>query len=115
MLAKENWKISRLVPLVLLGGLGLWFALSGRAHFKLGGSDFSESAERRAIPVDARGLDAVAIGCALLALGILGMAQGTRDATRIPIFWTGATLLLATIAYGIVNVVRAVVALVQNH
>jgi hypothetical protein len=56
------------------------------------------------IHVDAHGLDAVAIGSVFLALGIINIALGMRTQRRIPVFWCGAGLLLATAVYGLARV-----------
>lgn len=56
--------------------------------------------------MDAKGADAVAIGCVFIALGVLNLSLGIRDRRRIPVFWTGAALLAATFLYGLVQLVR---------
>lgn len=93
----------RLVGSVVLWAVGLGFALARHAKFTLGGSRF-----RRGMPVDATGLDAIAIGCFFLALGILNLALGIRGPRRIPVFWAGAGLFLARVLYGIVQAAMAV-------
>lgn len=96
---------------VLLCGLGLWFALSGRAKFMLGGNPDSMVRNNHVIYVDARGIDAVAIGCFFIALGIVNLALGIADRRRIPVFWAGAGLMMATFVYWIGEAVLAVVQL----
>lgn len=80
----------------LLTGVGLWYAVTGRAKFALGGDEYG----RRAIAVDARGLDAVAIGCFFIGLGIVNLALAVAGNRRIPVFWTGAGLMIAAALYG---------------
>jgi hypothetical protein len=92
----------RLIGTILLSGLGLWFAISGHARFGLGG-DPDDSFKRDAvIHVNARGLDAVAIGVFFIGLGVVNLALGIRDRRRIATFWTGAALLCLTAVYGAV-------------
>jgi len=84
----------------VLCAIGLTIALLGHAKFTLGGNRLSG---RGSVFVDARGLDAVVIGCVAIALGIINLAIGIRSQRRIPVFWTGAVLLMATAVYGIVR------------
>jgi hypothetical protein len=101
--------IAYLIGTALLCGLGLWFAVTGRARFALGGDQDSPARRNGVIHVDARGADAVAVGGFFVALGILNLAQGIRSRRRIPVFWTGAGLLCAAVLYGAVQAVLAVV------
>lgn len=59
--------------------------------------------------VDAAGLDAIAIGAVFIALGIINLSIGIRDRRRIPVFWTGAALFLATLLYGAVRAVQEMI------
>jgi hypothetical protein len=90
---------------LLFFALGAWCALSGRAKFTLGGDDYSN---RHPIYVDAHGMDAAAIGSALVGLGLVNLALGVRGRARLRVFWAGAAVLGATLLYGISNVVRDV-------
>jgi hypothetical protein len=100
---------TRLVGTIFLCVLGLWFALTGHAKFGLGGDPDSQYKNNHVIHVDARGADAVAIGCFFIALGVVNLALGIRDRRRIPVFWAGAGLMMATFLYAIVLMVLAVV------
>src|ERR1041384_5639796 len=97
---------ARLIGTILLCGLGLWFALSGRAKFSLGGDPDSPHNQKHVIPVNAAGLDAIAIGTFIIGLGVINLALGIRGPRRIPVFWIGAALFLAAVLYGIVLAVR---------
>ena len=85
----------------MLCAIGLWIAIAQHAKFTLGGDDYGN---KKPIHVDAHGLDAMAIGFAIIAVGIVNLALAIRSHRRIPVFWTGAGLLMATAAYGIVKV-----------
>ena len=91
--------------LLVLGG---WYAFSREARFQIGGDDLSN---RHPIRVDAHGLDAVVIGCVFVGVAFVNLAIGVRGRLRRAVFWAGATLLLAAVLYGAVNVVRAIVGL----
>jgi len=95
----------RLIGSVLLFAVGAWFALRGEARFTLGGDDYGN---RNPIHVDAHGLDAVAIGCVFLGLGLVNLALGIRGRARLAVFWAGVALLGAALADGLVNVAREV-------
>jgi len=95
---------ARLVGSVILWSIGAWYAITRHANFMFGGRR-----GRRGIPVDAHGLDAFAIGCLFISLGIINLALGIRGPRRIPVFWAGAGLFLACVSYGIVLAVIAVV------
>jgi len=84
----------------VLCAIGLWIALSGHANFTLGGRRLSGSGS---VFVDAHGLDAVVIGLVPIALGVINLAIGIRSRRRIPVFWTGAVLLMGTALYGLVR------------
>ena len=92
---------ARLIGTLVCCAIGLWIALSGHANFTLGGNRLSG---RGSIFVDATGFDAVVIGCVAIAFGIINLSIGFRDRRRIPVFWTGAVLLMSTALYGIVRV-----------
>ena len=47
------------------------------------------------------GLDAIAIGTAVIGLGVINLALGIRSRRRIPVFWVGAALFLLPIVYGL--------------
>lgn len=96
----------RLVGSVVLWSIGLWFTITQHAKFTLGGRR-----SRPGMPVDAHGLDAIAIGCFFLALGIINLALGIRGPRRIPVFWAGAALFIASVLYGLVNAGLAVASL----
>jgi hypothetical protein len=96
---------ARLMGTILLCALGLWFAISGKAHFKLGGDPDSIYKSNQVVHVDAHGADAVAIGLFAISLGIINLALGVRDRRRIPIFWTGAGLFILTALYGVARFV----------
>jgi len=100
---------ARLVGTTLLCGVGLWFAVTGRAKFALGGDADSSVRRHAVVHVDAAGLDAVAIGAVFVALGIINLSLGIRSRRRILVFWAGAALLAATIVYGAVHVVLTMV------
>jgi hypothetical protein len=91
----------RLVGSLLFFGLGAWYAVSGEARFQLGGDDLSN---RKAIHVNAHGMDAVAIGCVFVAAGLVNLALGLRGPARLRVFWAGVALLGAAVLYGLVNV-----------
>lgn len=93
---------------IIFCALGSWAIIGQRAKFNLGGDDNSS---RRAIHVDAHGVDAIAIGVFVFGAGIVNLAAGLRDHRRIPIFWTGAALMAIPVVYGIVLAVQAVVSL----
>jgi len=95
----------RLIGTILLCGLGLWFALTGRARFALGGDADNTFKRNAVIHVNARGVDAVAIGVFFIGLGVVNLALGIRDRRRIAVFWTGAALLCLTAVYGAVEVI----------
>jgi hypothetical protein len=105
---------ARLAFTVLLCGLGLWFALTGHAKFMFGGDPDAALKRPGVIHVDAKGADAVAIGAFFIALGIVNLALGIRDRRRIPVFWAGAGLMIATFLYGIAQTVLAVVTFFRN-
>ena len=102
---------ARLLGTIPLCALGLWFAITRQTGFLLGGDPSSSLKSNGVMHVNATGLDAVAIGCFFIALGIINLALGVRGPRRIPVFWTGAGLMLATFAYGIVQAVLAVAGL----
>lgn len=94
---------------VLLCGLGLYFAITQEAAFMLGGDDLSEGEH-----IDAAGWDAVAIGVFFIALGILNLALAIRGSRRIPVFWTGAGLLLASLLYGLLKALLGIASLFES-
>jgi hypothetical protein len=105
---------ARVVGTVILCAIGLWIVLSGRAKFTVGGDPDSPTNTRHPIYVNAHGLDAMVIGCVPIALGIINLALAVRGPRRIPVFWTGAGLLIATILYGLWQAVMAVVSLIRQ-
>jgi hypothetical protein len=102
---------ARLIATLFLSALGLWFAITPWADFLLGGNIRRPYKRNRVIFVDATGWDAVAIGCVFIALGIINLALGIRGPRRIPVFWVGAGLLIATILYGAAKAVIAIASL----
>jgi hypothetical protein len=94
----------RLVGSVLLFALGAWFVITQEAKFTLGGDRDSVWESRRGSSVDAKGLDAVAIGSAVIGLGVVNLALGIRSQRRIPVFWLGTAILGAAALYGIAHV-----------
>ena len=106
--------VARVIGTILLCAIGLWLAVTQRAKFGLGGDPDSHYKYNQVMHVDAKGLDAIAIGTFFVALGIINLALGIRDRRRIPVFWTGAGLFLATLAYGVVLIVVAVITLVRS-
>lgn len=94
----------RLAFTLLFFAFGGWYAVTREARFDIGGDDNSS---RRAIHVDAHGMDAVVVGAVFVALGLLNLALGIPGETRIPVFWSGAGLLAATVLYGLVGLVRS--------
>ena len=100
---------ARVIGTVLLCGIGLWIAIAQHAKFMLGGDPQSTFKRDRVVHVNATGLDAVAIGAVFIALGIINLSIGIRDRRRIPVFWTGAVLFLATVLYGAVQMVRSMI------
>ena len=97
---------ARLIGTTLLCALGIWCAIGGRAHFQLGGDEYGKSPP---IYVDARGIDAFAIGCLFISLGIINLAVGIGGPRRIPVFWTGAGVFIAVLLYGAWKVVADVI------
>ncbi len=95
----------------ILCGLGIWCIAAQRAKFDIGGDDNSS---RRAIHVDAEGVDAIAIGAFVFGVGIVNLAAGMRSHRRIPIFWTGAAIMAASAIYGMVLAVRSVMEVVRG-
>src|SRR5262245_32746930 len=91
----------RLLGSLFLFALGAWFVVTERATFRFGGRDNPTSASQVGIPVDASGLDAVAIGTAIIGLGVINLALGIRSRRRILVFWVGAALFLLPILYGL--------------
>lgn len=106
--------VARVIGTVLLCAIGLWFAVTQRAKFGLGGNPDSQYKYNKVLHVDANGLDAIAIGIFFVSLGVINLALGIHDRRRIPVFWTGAGLFLATLAYGVVLIVIAVVSFVRS-
>ena len=90
----------RLLGSLVLFGLGGWFVVTQEASFRLGGTD-GGTGTRRGTFVDATGLDATAIGCLIIGLGVINLALGIRSGRRIPVFWVGAVLFLAPVLYGL--------------
>ena len=100
-LTKNNPNFNaRAIGTVVLCAIGVWIAVSSHAKFTLGGNELYN---RGAVDVDAHGLDAVVIGCVAIVLGIINLAIGIHSQRRIPVFWTGAGLLMATAVYGLVR------------
>lgn len=91
----------RLVGSLFLFAVGGWFVITRHANFRLGGKRDPTSALQRGTLVDAAGLDAIAIGCAVIGLGVINLALGIRSRRRIPIFWAGAALFVLPILYGL--------------
>jgi len=87
----------------------LWFAITQKTGFMFGGDPDSQYKRSAVMYVDATGTDAIVIGCFFIALGIVNAALGVRGKRRIPVFWTGAGLMIATFVYGLVQIVLAVV------
>lgn len=85
---------------LFLFALGGWFVITQSATFRLGGKR-NPTMSQRGISVDASGLDAVAIGSAVIGLGVINLALGIRSRRRIPVFWFGAALFLLPILYGL--------------
>lgn len=90
----------RLFFTILFCGLGLWFAITGRAKFLMGGSQ-SQVSNARVTQVDATGFDAVAIGLVAIALGVINLALGIAGPRRIPVFWIGVAILAVPVLYGL--------------
>ena len=99
----------RLIFTLILCGYGLWVAIRQETGFTLGGEAFSEG-----LHVDATGLDAVVIGVVFIAVGILNLALAIRGPRRIPVFWTGAGLMLASVLYGTVKALLAIMSLFES-
>ena len=85
---------------LLLAAPGLWFAITQKANFRLGGTD-GGTGTRRGTFVNATGLDAIAIGFVFIGLAVINLALGIRSRRRIPVFWLGAVLFLAPVLYGL--------------
>ena len=100
---------ARVIGTILLCGIGLWFAVTRHAKFLFGGDPDSTYRRSGIVHVDATGIDAVAIGAVFIALGIINLSIGIRDRRRIPVFWTGAGLFVATVLYGAVQMVRSLI------
>jgi hypothetical protein len=94
----------RLAFTLLFFAFGAWCAVTREARFDVGGDDNSN---RRAIHVDAHGMDAVVVGAVFVALGLLNLALGIPGETRIPVFWSGAGLLAATVLYGVLSAIKS--------
>ena len=94
----------RLAFTLLFFGVGAWYAVTREARFDIGGDDNSN---RRAIHVDAHGMDAVVVGAVFVALGLLNLALGIPGEARIPVFWSGAGLLAVTVLYGVVGAIKS--------
>jgi hypothetical protein len=90
----------RVVGSVLLAAPGVWFVVTQRAHFTLGGTD-GGTGTRRGTLIDAHGVDAVAIGSAIIGLAVINLALGIRSQRRIPVFWLGAALFSWPVLYGL--------------
>jgi hypothetical protein len=90
----------RLVGSLVLFALGGWFAVTQRASFTLGGTE-GGTGTRRGTFVDASGLDAIAIGCLIIGLGVINIALGMHSRRRLPVFWAGAALFLWPVLYGL--------------
>ena len=97
---------------LVLFAVGGWIVVTQRANFNFGGDQESLSQSRRGIPVDAGGLDAIAIGTAIIGAGVLNLAQGIRSRRRIAVFWVGAALFLAPVVYGLSKAALAVYQLI---
>jgi hypothetical protein len=97
----------RLAFSIVLFAMAAWFAVTGRAQFNLGGDESG----RRAIAVDAHGIDAVVIGLVFAGVGLLNLALGLRGRARLTVFWMGVAALASTMLYGLVKIVRAVMSL----
>ena len=76
----------RLAFSLALFALAAWFAVTGEARFDLGGDEFSN---RRAIHVDARGLDAAVVGLVFAGVGLLNLALGLRGPARFVVLLDG--------------------------
>ena len=112
MPAKRDTRFNeRLVGTIILCGIGLWYALTRQAVFTIGGRPDDPVNKRHPIYVNAAGLDAIAIGSFFIGLGIINLALGIRGPRRLPVFWTGAGLLIAAVLYGLTQAVMAVVTL----
>jgi len=104
---------ARLIGSVVLFAIGGWYAITHEARFVLGGSDLSN---RGAVNVNAHGLDAVAIGCVFLGLGLVNLALGLRERrARLGVFWAGAAVLAATVLYGLWYIGRDVVGFLTSR
>jgi hypothetical protein len=109
MVRRGEWApYVRIAFSVLLFGMGAYYALTGEARFDIGGDDNSN---RHAIHVNAHGLDAVVIGGVFVAIGLVNLALALRGRGRLRAFWAGAVLLGATVLYGVVGAVRAILSL----
>ena len=106
---KKGEAAIRILFTVLLCGMGLWYAINQETGFLLGGETDTE-----AIHVDATGFDAVVVGAVFIAVGIINLALAIAGPRRIPVFWTGVGLLLATVVYGMLKVIVAVVSLFET-
>jgi hypothetical protein len=91
----------RLLGSLFLFAVGAWFVITRDANFLLGGRRNPTSVRQRGILVDAAGLDAVAIGCAVIGLGVINFALGIKSRRRIHVFWVGTALFVLPILYGL--------------
>lgn len=91
----------RLLGSLFLFAMGSWFVITQQANFRLGGQDNPTLESEKGTPVDASGLDAVAIGCAVIGLGTINIALGIASRRRIPVFWLGAALFVLPVLYGL--------------
>jgi hypothetical protein len=94
----ESWTWVRLPFTALLWGLGFWFMISQHALFTFGGGRRNPGR-----PVDASGIDAIVIGCVFFALGTLNLAIAIPRSKATGVFWVGAVVFLAAVAYGLVR------------
>lgn len=90
-----------MVGSVFLLTLGSWFIITRHTNFLLGGRNNPTLDIDRPTLVRTSGLDAIAIGCAVIGIGVINLALGMRSRKRIPVFWVGAVLLVLPIVYGV--------------
>jgi hypothetical protein len=92
---------ARVFGSLILFAIGGWFAITQKASFLLGGNPEATSISRRGTFINAEGLSAVALGSAIVGLGVMNIAFGMTSERRKMVFWVGAALFLIPLIYGV--------------
>jgi hypothetical protein len=88
--------LTSVIGSVFLFALGGWFAITQKANFTIGGTD-----TRRGSLIDLEGPGAIALGTAIIGVGIMNIAFGMVTDRRKTVFWVGAALFLIPLIYGV--------------